>query len=317
MENRPYLCEKLGIKHPIILAPMFLVSNTEMVVAALKSGITAAIPALNYRSTEALRDAIRSIKKQHSGAFGINLIVNKSNIYLKEQLNVCCDEKISFIISSLGSPAETIKLAHHAGVLVFCDVTSLKYAKKVEQQGADAIIAVSKEAGGHAGTLSFLELINSLKTECKLPIISAGGISNNETYHERLKLNIGGVSIGSIFIATNECPVSMEYKQACIDYGAKDIVMTTKLSGTPCTVINTPYVQQVGTKQTWWQFLLNKNKRIKKWVKALLFFRGMKRLERAAFGSTYKTVWCAGPAIENVHEIRSIEAIVTELTSTK
>lgn len=313
MTDKHFLCQRLGIEHPIILAPMFLVSNVDMVVAALKAGITAAIPALNYRTTEALREAIQSIKAQDSRPFGINLIVNKSNLYLEQQLRICCEEKIGFIITSLGSPAETIKAAHEVGILVFCDVTSVKYAKKVELLGADALIAVSKEAGGHAGTLSYKELISSLKKNCKIPIISAGGIGNGQAYRDRLKLHIGGVSVGSIFIASNECPVSNDYKQACIRYGAKDIVMTTKLSGTPCTVINTPYVQKVGTKQTWWQYLLNKNKRLKKWVKALLFFRGMKSLERAAFGTTYKTVWCAGPSIEHVHSIRSIQEIVDEL----
>lgn len=314
MQSDYFLCNKLGIQHPIILAPMFLVSDVNMVLAALRSGITAAIPALNYRTTDALREAIRSIKKESDVPFGINLIVNKSNIYLKEQLRICCEEKIGFIITSLGSPEETIKQAHAAGILVFCDVTSIKYAKKVEGLGADALIAVSKEAGGHAGTHAYTELIPALQKSCSIPIISAGGIGDKSSYQQRLKMNIGGVSVGSIFIASTECPVSDDYKQACIRYGAKDIVFTTKLSGTPCTVINTPYVQKVGTKQTWWQFLFNKNKRLKKWVKALLFLKGMKRLERAAFGSTYKTVWCAGPSIEHVHSIRSIAEIVEDLT---
>jgi nitronate monooxygenase len=126
-------------------------------------------------------------------------------------------------------------------------------------------------------------------------------------------LGAAGVSMGSIFIASEEAPVSKEYKEACVNYGAKDIVMTTKLSGTPCTVINTPYVQKVGTQQNWFERLLNRNKRLKKWVKALVFVRGMKRLQKAAFSSTYKTVWCAGPSIEHVNSIRSIKDIVDQL----
>ena len=71
------------------------------------------------------------------------------------------------------------------------------------------------------------------------------------------------------FIASEESPVSNDYKQACIDYSENDIVMTTKLSGTPCTIINTPYVKEIGTKQTWFQYYINKNKRLKKWVKLI------------------------------------------------
>jgi nitronate monooxygenase len=126
-------------------------------------------------------------------------------------------------------------------------------------------------------------------------------------------LGAAGVSMGSIFIATEESDVSHDYKQACVDYGAKDIVLTTKLSGTPCTVINTPYVQKVGTQQNWFERLLNKNKRLKKWVKALVFFRGMKSLQKAAFSSTYKTVWCAGPSIEYVEEILPVRRIVEKM----
>ncbi len=311
------LKEILGIEHSIILAPMFLISNAEMTIKALKSGITAAIPALNYRTTTELREAIKTIKKETNNPFGINLIVNKSNFKLDEQLQICCEEKVAFIITSLGSPAETIKKAHENNILVFCDVTDLKYAKKVEKSGADGLIAVSKEAGGHAGHLSFSELIKDLKANCNLPIISAGGVGNKHLFEERMNLGIAGVSIGTIFIASKESPVTEEYKKACIEYSAKDIVMTTKLSGTPCTVINTPYVQEIGTNQTWFERFLNKNKRLKKWFKALTFLKGMKSLQKAAFGQTYKTVWCAGPSIEFVHEIKPISEIVKELTNRK
>ena len=119
--------------------------------------------------------------------------------------------------------------------------------------------------------------------------------------------------MGSLFIASKESDVSQEYKQACVDYGAKDIVMTTKLSGTPCSVIKTPYVEKIGTEQNWLEKILNKSKRLKKWVKAFTFYRGMKNLENAAFGATYKTVWCAGPSIEYVTEIKNIKDIVNQL----
>jgi len=309
------LSKLLGIELPVIIAPMFLVSNVEMVVAAIKSGATAAIPALNYRSTDELREAIQRIKREAKGPFGINLIVNKSNFLYKEQLKVCCEEKIDFIITSLGSPEETIREAHKAGAKVFCDVVDVNYAKKVEALGADGLIAVNKEAGGHAGSLSFKELIPLLKKSCKLPVISAGGVGNGFEMREMMKYGADGFSMGSIFIASTESGVSQDYKQACVDYGSKDIVMTTKLSGTPCTVINTPYVQKVGTNQNWLERLLNKNKRLKKWFKAFTFFKGMKKLQNAAFSSTYKTVWCAGPSIEHVKAIRPIKEIIDQLKS--
>ena len=307
------LCELLGIEFPVIMAPMFLVSDEKMIIEAIKSGITGAIPALNYRNTDDLRRAIRKIKSEANGPFGINLIVNNSNFLYKEQLQVCCEEQVDFFITSLGSPEETIKKAKEFNIKVFCDVTDLNFALKVEKLGADAVIAVCKEAGGHAGPTSYKDLIPQLKKELKIPIFSAGGIGTGRGIKEMLELGSDGVSMGSIFIATTEAPVSDDYKKACVTYGAKDIVLTTKLSGTPCTVINTPYVQKVGTSQNWFERILNKNKRLKKWFKALTFMRGMRSLRNAAFSSTYKTVWCAGPSIEYVNEIKPIKDVVEEL----
>ncbi len=307
------LCELLNIEFPIIMAPMFLVSNVAMVNEAVKSGITGAIPALNYRTIDELREAIKTMKKEVGGPIGINLIVNKSNFLYKEQLQVICEEKIDYIITSLGSPRETIEMAKKHGVKVFCDVTNVDYAKKVESLGADAVIAVNKEAGGHAGNISYKELIPLLKQNVKVPVISAGGVGNGEQIKEMLELGADGLSMGSVFIASEEAGVSYEYKQACVDYGAKDIVMTTKLSGTPCTVIKTPYVEKIGTQQNWIERLLNKNKRLKKWFKAFTFYKGMKKLKSAAFSATYKSVWCAGPSIEFVKEIKPVAAIVKQL----
>lgn len=307
------LTKMLGIKYPIIMAPMFLVSNAAMTIAAIESGITGAIPALNYRTDKEFRAAINEIKSKAKGPFGINLIVNKSNVRIKEQLNTCVELGVDFIITSLGSPRLVIEACKPKGIKVFCDVVDIEYALKVQDLGADAVIAVNSEAGGHAGPMSFKELIPLLVEKCSIPVISAGGVGTGKQFKEKLELGACGISMGSPFIATNEAGVSEDYKQAIVDYGAKDIVMTTKLSGTPCTVINTPYVQEIGTKQTWIERLLNKNKTLKKYAKMLTFYKGMKSLEKAAFGATYKTVWCAGPSIEYVNEIQPVNQIVEKL----
>ncbi len=311
------LTSLLQIEHPIIQAPMFLVSNTAMVKAAMEAGIAGCIPALNYRTLDELRNAIRELKmsKTPNGAFGFNLIVNKSNIKYKGQLAVLCEEGCDFIITSLGSPEETIKEAHKAGIKVFCDVTDLKFAKKVEGLGADAVIAVNNEAGGHRGNLGPEELIKQLKSNCNIPVISAGGVGCKADIDEMLGYGAAGVSVGSPFIASVEAEVTEEYKQACVDYGANDIIMTERISGTPCTVINTPYVQKIGTKSPWIERLLNKNRKLKKWVKMIRFSIGMRATEKAAKKATYKTVWVAGPSIEHTRQILPVKQIIANLTT--
>ncbi|WP_372937225.1 NAD(P)H-dependent flavin oxidoreductase [Seonamhaeicola sp.] len=309
------LTELLKIKYPIIQAPMFLVSNVDMVKEAMKSGIAGCIPALNYRTLDELRLAIKTLKneKVEGGSFGFNLIVNKSNIKYKGQLEVICEEGCDFIITSLGSPEETIKQAHKAGIKVFCDVVDLKFAKKVEALGADAIIAVNNEAGGHRGNISPKALITQLVANCHIPIISAGGVGCKADIDKMLSYGAAGVSVGSPFIASVEAQVTDEYKQACVDYGAEDIVMTERISGTPCTVINTPYVKKIGTKATWIENLLNKNRTLKKWVKMIRFSIGMNATKNAATKVTYKTVWVAGPSIEHTKAILPTKEIVKKL----
>ncbi len=307
------LSELLGIDHPIIMAPMFLVSNTQMIIAALQSGITAAFPALNYRSDEEFRKAIDEIRAATDKPFGVNLIVNKSNIKYKSQLQTCIDKKVNFIITSLGSPREVIAQCKPLGIQVFCDVVDTIYAKKVVEMGADALIAVTKEAGGHAGSQPAERLIPALKELFDVPVLGAGGVSRKEDKEKLMALGADGVSVGTVFIASEEAPVSQEYKQALIDYSGKDVVLTSNLSGSPLTVINTPYVQKIGTDAGFLSKMMYKNKKLKKFIKMFITLRGMKSIEKAAFNSTYKTVWVAGPGIEHIHEIRTIREIVKSL----
>lgn len=312
MQEPKTLQSILGVDLPFIVAPMFLVSNTDMVISAMKKGGAACIPALNYRKISELKAAIRIMKKAKpsNGAFGINIIVNQSNLKHKEQLKACCEEGVDFIITSLGSPREVIVRARRAKIKVFCDVVNLDHAKKAEALGCDALIAVNNQAGGHRGDLDPTSLIKELVRNSTLPVISAGGIGSKKDLDYVLSLGAAGASIGSPFIASVESGVSEDYKQACVSYGAKDIVMTKKISGTPCTVINTPYVQKVGLDETWLEKKLHKYRFLKRWIKLFRYLKGTKDVVDSAKNVTYKTVWVAGPSIEHTHRIDTISRII-------
>lgn len=307
------LTEILGIEYSILMAPMFLVSDEQMILSALQGGITAAFPAANYRNTNDLESAILSLKSKTDKPFGVNLIVNRSNSNLKSQLEVCVRNKVAFIITSLGSPREVIKQCHPKGILVFCDVTDLKYAEKVVSLGADALIAVNNKAGGHAGQQSGELLCSSLLSKFDIPVVYAGGISTAGKYKLAMSLGVSGVSIGTLFLATEESPVSEDYKKAIVNYGASDIVQTSRLSGAMTNVINTPWVQKVGLKSTLFTKFLYKHKGFRRYLKKIIMNRGMKSLERAAFGCTYKTMWVAGPAIDDIHEIVNVKRRIDDL----
>ncbi|HOZ30134.1 MAG TPA: nitronate monooxygenase [Bacteroidales bacterium] len=307
----------LDIEYPVILAPMFLVTTSEMVKIALDNGISGAIPAMNFRKDGDLAKTINEIKQYSSKSFGVNLITNHSNLKYKQQLKEILDSGPAYIISSLGNPQELIKEAHKVGIKVFCDVVDLKYAKKTEDLGADALIAVNSSAGGHCGIHSAEELIEVLTKNCNIPIINAGGVSSHKDLTKLMSLGAAGASVGTVFIASVESPVSAEYKEALVRYGKDDIVLTKKLSGANTTVINTDYVKKIGTKPNFLEKLINKNTFLKKTAKSMITKMGMNKLEKAAFKATYKTFWCAGISIESIKEIRPLKEIIKEITIEK
>jgi nitronate monooxygenase len=184
-------------------------------VAAAESGIAGCIPALNFRTIEELEAGIKEIKSKTNKPIGVNIIVNKSNVLAKKQLHKCLDLGVNFFITSLGSPEEVIRESKKHGVRVFCDVVEETYAKKVEGLGADGVIAVNSGAGGHRGELPASVLIPALKSVCKIPVISAGGVGTGAGIVSMLSLGADGLSIGSPFISSTESDVSAESKKAC------------------------------------------------------------------------------------------------------
>lgn len=302
-------------EYPVIMAPMFLVSNAAMMKGAADNGISGSFPALNYRTDKEFRVAIDEIRSHSNKSFGVNLIVNKSNVKYKSQLETCLEKKVAYIITSLGNPKECIERCKPFGIKVFCDVTDLTYAKKVEELGADAVIAVNSVAGGHAGNIPPEELIPMLKKELSIPIISAGGVRNSDDIKKILDLGASAVSVGTIFIASEEAGVSDDYKNALVQYGEKDIVRTTKMSGSALTVINTPYVQTIGTEASFLEKLMHRNKWLKKYIKMFIAVRGLNKISNAANKATYKTVWVAGPSIESIKAVEPISVIIKRLVS--
>ncbi|MCO5143193.1 MAG: nitronate monooxygenase [Oligoflexia bacterium] len=313
MEKNAF-CSLLNVQYPIIAGPMFLVSDENLVAAVSNAGGIGGMPSLNWRSTADFRAAVRKVKELTKGKpFAVNLIVNKSNIRVKDDLKVCADEGVPLVITSLGSPKETIQTMHKVGSKVFCDVTSLDYAKKVEQLGADGLIAVCAGAGGHAGALSPLVFLPYLRQYVRLPIVAAGGITHGSQIAASFVLGASAVQIGTRFIASKEANVDQKYKNAIINAKAEDIVLTMKISGTPASVIKTPYIEKVGLELNPLESFLMKNQLTKKYTKLARGLWGAKLLQSAARTTTWKEVWSAGQGVGLIEEILPAKQIIERL----
>jgi nitronate monooxygenase len=308
---------KTGIHFPIIMAPMFLVSNEPMVKAAIDNGIMGTFPTLNYRQKDELSRVLKNLneyKANKSGNFGVNLIVQKTNVMFEQHLKICADYKVPFYITSLGNPRQVVDVASSYGGVVYSDVTNLRHAEKALKEGTQGFIAVGQGAGGHAGPNPLQVLIPALKREFpNAPVIAAGGISNGLGILSAMVLGAEGVSIGTRFIACNEANVNDEYKQSLVKSSMDDIVLTTRLSGTPCSVVNTPYAQKIGLEQNWIEKVLSNNSLTRKWFKILVQLKGMKRLEQSIKPGNYSNLWSAGKSVEFINDIVSCKEIIDRL----
>lgn len=304
----------VGCDLPILAAPMFLVSNTDIVVEASEAGGVGAFPSLTYRPVEKLAEALAEMKRRTKKPIAMNIIVNKTNSRQNQDLRIALDAGVQMFITSLGSPKTVIEEAHKIGAKVFCDVTNLEHALKVQDMGADGVVAVASGAGGHAGPISPLVLIPWLKTKLSIPIVCAGGISHGSQIAAALALGADAVSIGTRFIASREAGIDQTYKDAVVRSTPEDIVMTTRLSGTPAAVIRTPYIEKMGLDLPLPVKILKENPLTKKYVMPVVHWAGLRALEQAAEKPTWKTVWSAGQSVGLVDEVLSVREIFAKLT---
>lgn len=309
---------QLNISLPVIMAPMFLVSNEDMMKAAIRNGIAGCFPSLNYRKEGELDTVLKSLNnevKQHTqGNYGVNLIVQKSNPLYEKHLKICIANKVPFYITSLGNPQQVIEAAHAYGAKVYCDVTNITHAQKCFDLNCDGFIAVGQGAGGHAGPNPLHILVPALKKHFPgKPVIAAGGITNGTALLAMQLLGADAVSIGTRFINSTECQVNDAYKNAITSARMDDIVMTEKLSGTPCTIINTEAAKKMGYTQNWFEKWMSSNPQTKKWFKMLVQVRGMKRLEKSVLRNNYQTLWCAGKSVELIDDVLSCGSIISNI----
>jgi len=230
------ITKMLGIRFPIISAPMFLVSNPDMIVAVGEAGALGAMPALNALTSDIFRHQLREIKSRTDKPFAINFML-LLNPRLKEDWAIILEEKVPLVITSLGNPTEFIKQAHDSNIKVFCDVVNLKHAEKATKAGADALIAVAAGAGGHAGPIVPTVLIPWLKQHLDIPIIGAGGLATGQGLASILALGADGGYFGTRFVASEENKFNSEFKQMILEATPEDILNTAEVSGHPANFL--------------------------------------------------------------------------------
>ncbi|MBS1191700.1 MAG: nitronate monooxygenase [Rhodocyclaceae bacterium] len=221
---------------PVICAPMFIVSNPELVIAQCRGGLIGAFPALNARPQEELEIWLDRIETALAGdpaaaPFAVNQIIHQSNQRLEQDMEVCIRHRVPLIITSLRAPTDIVPAVHEYGGLVFHDVVSVRHAEKALEAGVDGLILVCAGAGGHAGTLSPFALVAEIRRFYDGPIALSGAIANGSAVLAAQAMGADFAYVGTRFIATREANAAQSYKECIVESSAQDIVYTPYFTG--------------------------------------------------------------------------------------
>jgi nitronate monooxygenase len=230
------------LRLPVIGAPLFIISNPDLVIAQCTAGIVGSFPALNARPAAALEDWLVRITETlaaydaahpdaPSAPFAVNQIVHRSNDRLPHDLELCVKYRVPIVITSLGARQDLNDAVHGYGGIVLHDIINVTFARKALEKGADGLIAVATGAGGHAGRLSPFALVSELRAFFDGPIALSGAIATGDGILAAQAAGADLAYIGSPFIATEEANASDAYKQSIIDSAAADIVYSNLFTG--------------------------------------------------------------------------------------
>ena len=230
------------LRLPVIGAPLFIISNPELVLAQCKAGVVGSFPALNARPPELLDEWLTRIttelaayRQEHPQAapapFAVNQIVHSSNDRLQHDMDLCVKHRVPIIITSLRAPDAVVEAAHGYGGLVFHDVTTIKHAQRALAAGVDGLILVCAGAGGHAGRLSPFALVPEVRAFYDGTIILSGAIAGGGAVLAAQAIGADLAYIGTRFIASTEANASEAYKRMIVESRGEDIVYSNLFTG--------------------------------------------------------------------------------------
>jgi len=220
----------LGIKYPVFQGGMAQIARYQLASAVSNAGGLGII-ASGGMSPEQLREEIVNCKKYTDKPFAVNLMLMMHNI--DEIIDVVIEEGVGIVTTGAGTPRKYMPKLKEAGIKVIPVIPSVKAAKKMEELGCDAVVVEGMEAGGHVGESTTMALLPQVTSAVNIPVIAAGGIADGRGVAAAYCLGASGVQMGTVFLATEECPVSENYKNAIIEAVDTSTTLTGTKFGAP------------------------------------------------------------------------------------
>ena len=294
------LNEMLGTKYPIIQGGMANIATGAFAAAASNAGALGLIAAGGLRSGEQLREQIRICRSLTDKPFGVNLMLMSRHI--EEQAQVVAEEKVKVVTTGAGNPGKYMESWKNAGIIVIPVVAASILAKRLVRSGADAIIAEGTESGGHVGEMTTMALVPQVIDAVDVPVIAAGGIASGRQMAAAFALGACGVQVGTCLLASEECPIHANYKQAILDAKDTDTLVAGRTVNVPIRILKNKMARQYQAKE-------------KEGASAEeLEMYTLGALRRAVFdGDTETGSLMAGQVAGMVKEIRPIRVILDEM----
>ena len=293
------LNEELGIKYPFIQGGMANIAVGEFAAAVSNAGGLGLIGA-GGMNTEMLEENLHKCRKLTDKPFGVNIML--MNPEAAQMAELVARERVAVVTTGAGNPAPYIGKWKKEGIKVMPVMSSVMIAKRLEKNGADYIIAEGTESGGHIGEMTTMALVPQMVDNLNIPVIAAGGIADGRQLHAAFALGASGVQLGTCLLASTECPIHENYKQAVIKARDNDTIVTGRIGGTPVRIL--------------------KNQMAREYVKREKQGADKMELEKFTLGSLRRAVFdgdtttgslMAGQVAGQVKEIKPVAQIFEEM----
>ena len=238
--------EMFNIKYPVFQGGMANIATGEFAATVSEAGAMGIIGA-GGMNAETLREEIHKAKEKTDKPFGVNIML--MNPDADRMAEVVAEEKVALVTTGAGNPGKYMAMWKEAGIKVFPVVSSVALAKRLEGLGADGLIAEGSESGGHIGELSTMVIVPLVAEAVNIPVIAAGGIGSGKQMKAAFVLGASGVQIGTVLLASTECPIHENYKAAVVKAKDSSTVVTGRIGGTPVRILKNPMSREYIKKE--------------------------------------------------------------------
>lgn len=238
---RTTICDLLGIEHPIIQGGMAHLGTAELVSAVSNAGGLGIIGA-GYNDSEWIRDQITCTRELTDKPFGVNIPMISPHV--EPVIRVILEEQVAVVTTGAGDPRKYMADLKETGIKVVSVIASVKIAKRMEEEGADSIVAEGTEAGGHIGETTTMTLVPQVVDNVSIPVIAAGGIADGRGLAAALALGACGVQIGTLFACSEECIAHTNYKEKILEAKDRSTVVTGRATGLPMRILRNSFSKQ-------------------------------------------------------------------------